>query len=106
MIEKLKGKIALHHMPVGKLNETPEQRNARRAGQTDLQNDMEDQEVAASDAIGIEEPPAPKAVKTKTATGDITVNERAPGYRPATITRESDRPGDIKTTEQRKKTVG
>jgi hypothetical protein len=106
MIEKQKGKVALHHYPAARLNETPEQKAIRRAGQTDLQNDMEDQQVASADAVGIEAPPAPKPVTTKTQTGEITVNTQAPGYRTATITRESDRPGDIKTTEQRKKTVG
>lgn len=106
MIEKLKGKKELSHYSQARQDETSEQRAVRRNGQTDLQNDMEDQEIAANEALGIKPVEATKPPQLDTATGKLEVTEAPKQYRPVTVTREFNRPGDIATADARLKTVG
>jgi hypothetical protein len=123
MIEKLKGKKELLHAPARIWEgETDEERAVRRAGLTDLQVDQEDALMAEAEnaeegmgsttnakELGQKQRDEAQKSKRKSDTEPSEIQEpreQEKVYRPITVTRESDRPGDIKTTEQRKKTVG
>lgn len=106
MIEKLQGKKELLHSPVP-VNEKPEARAARRAGQTDLQNDEEDRLLASNEAMGVEYPAPQQPFEYDPKTPTIRAHESTPkAYKPITVTREFNRPGDIATTDARLKTTG